>query len=383
MLATIRQQQEWRQRQIIEARQGFSIFCNGASLINLASNDYLNLSQHPKVKEAFAKAALYYGLGSSASPLVTGFQRPHFELEERFSHFLKRRALLFNSGYHANLAVFQTLAKRSSVIFSDKECHASLLDGIQLSRAVHRRFPHHHFGFLAKLLDNYKTEEKIIITESIFSMSGDLTPLKKVAALSQEKKALLCLDDAHGLGFLGEEGRGAAEHFGLQADEIFCLTQPLGKAIGGMGAILSGNKEVIELVLQQGRSYRYSTALPPAIASAMLVALDCLETEAWRRRSLRENIALFNQLATDYQLPLISADETPIRALLLGSNEKALACHAFLKKQGYLGACIRPNTVPKNKALIRLSLSSELTKATIKELAELLALFFQDANSCF
>lgn len=377
MLETIRKKHAWRQRLMIECRMSCSIFFQGKPLINLASNDYLNLSQHPKVKEAFAKAAKRYGLGSGASALVTGWHQPHFALEEKFSDFLQRRSLLFNSGYHANLAIFQTLAKRSSFIFSDKQCHASLLDGIQLSRAKHRRFPHQDFNFLTESLGQCDAKKKIVVTESVFSTSGDLTALSKLVTICHQKKSLLFLDDAHGLGVLGDHGRGATEYFRLVADEIFCLSQPLGKALGSMGAIVSGKSDVIELLIQQSRPYRYSTALPPAVASATLVALECLEKEPWRRFQLKEHICLFNQLAQQYQLPLLSWDQTPIRSLLLGSNKRALACQAFLQDRGYLAACIRPSTVPENKALIRFSLSSELTKENIEQLVGHLTQFLK------
>lgn len=361
-MLNVHQTDTWRQRKII------------ASMCNFTSNDYLNLSQHPDVKRAFAQAANDYGLGSGSSALVSGYHRSHQALEEAFADFLGRdKALLFNSGYHANLAVFQALANRHTYIFSDKYCHASILDGIQLSRAKHIRFAHDDMQMAENYLTQYPMQKKILVTESIFSMEGNLTDLLSFAHLCQETQTFLCVDDAHGFGVLGAQGRGTCEHFNVSQQMVPCLIQPLGKALGSMGAIVSGSHDVIETLIQQSRSYRYSTALPPAVASASLVALTVLKNEPWRRVALNNHILLFNQLAEKYQLPLCSWDRTPIRSILVGSNIKTLQLQQLLQERGHGVACIRPSTVPENTARLRISLSSAHCSEDIVRLMEDLA----------
>ncbi len=374
----IHRKQAWRKRVCISKNDPVSIVYNGKTYIDLSSNDYLNLAQHTIVKHAFSKAAKKYGLGSGASPLVSGFSAAHQKLEEAFSDFLKRETLLFNSGFHANLAIFDALADRHSWIYSDKYCHASLLDGIRLSRAKHQRFPHQDLNRLKDLLQPNK--HNIIVTESIFSMDGDLTPIKKFSDLARANNALLVVDDAHGLGVLGKLGAGVIDHVELSQESIHCLIQPLGKALGSMGAIISGDTSLIETLIQKGRTYRYSTALPPAVAEATMTALTCLQQESWRRIKLNENIMFFNQSASKFQIPLISMDNTPIRSVFLGSNHRALACQEFLRNQGYFVVCIRPPTVPENTARLRISLSSELSIEHIERLIVNLAEFFDQEN---
>lgn len=376
-MLSIHQNSTWRRRQIIQSRDNGHITLNKKTFCNFTSNDYLNLGQHPEVKRAFAKAANNYGLGSGASALVSGYHQSHQALEEAFADFLGRdRALLFNSGFHANLAVFQALANRHTAIFSDKYCHASLLDGIQLSRAKHIRFAHNDIQKAQNCLEQYPINKKILVTESIFSMEGNLTDLSNFVNLCQKNHTFFCVDDAHGLGILGAQGQGACEHFNLSQQAVPCLIQPLGKALGSMGAIVSGSHELIEMLVQQARSYRYSTALPPAVASASLVALNILKNESWRRITLSNHIIFFNQLAKKYQLPLVSWDPTPIRSILVGDNIRTLQLQKYLQERGHLVSCIRPSTVPENTARLRISLCSEHRPENISRLMEDLANVF-------
>lgn len=365
----------WRKRYPIESRVAMSISINNGIYQNFTSNDYLNLSQHPRVCRDFARAANQYGLGSSGSALVTGYHRSHQILEEAFANFVGReKALLFNSGYHANLAIVQAIANRHTLVVSDKYCHASLLDGIQLSRAKHRRFMHNNCIQAAKLLDE-STAEKILITEGVFSMEGNISPLLALSQLSHDKKAIFCVDDAHGFGVLGKTGAGSCEHFGLTQQDVPCLVQPLGKALGSMGAMVSGSGAFIETLIQCSRTYRYTTAMPPAVASATLTALTILNDETWRRIQLLEHILLFNKLAKKHQLPLCSWDNTPIRSVLVGSNLNALKLQNTLQERGYIVACIRAPTVPESTARLRISLCSEHTKESIEGLVhELISL---------
>lgn len=373
-LPRLQKNYSWRKRTLCKERIATSISLNGLTCHHFASNDYLNLSQHPEVKRDFVKGANRYGLGSTGSPLVCGYDKPHQQLEEAFAEFLGReKVILFNSGYHANLAIFQVIAERQNILLSDKYCHASLLDGIRLSRAKHLRFVHDSLPHAIRLLDNHLSQNKILITESIFSMEGQLTDLRAYSELCRNKQALLFVDDSHGLGVLGESGRGACEHFGLSEDEVPYLIQSLGKAMGSMGAVVSGSQTLIEALIQHARSYRYSTAIPPAIAYATLTVLSVLRSESWRRMRLKNHICLFNQLAKKHQLSLVSWSSTPIRSVLIGSNERAFHMQNLLQQRGYHVACIRTPTVPKNSARLRISLCSEHLEESIISLIDAIA----------
>ncbi|MCD8573618.1 MAG: 8-amino-7-oxononanoate synthase [Gammaproteobacteria bacterium] len=332
------------------------------------------------MKHAFKQAVDVYGLGSGSSPLVSGYYQSQRDFEESFADFVQRdKALFFNSGYHANLSVFQTLTNRHGAIFSDKYCHASLLDGIQLSRARHIRYPHHDMDSLEERLKKEVDTEAIVVTESIFSMHGDVSDLTRLSVVCKENNAFLCLDDAHGLGVLGESGRGACEYFGLSPQDVPCLIHPLGKAFGGMGAMVSGSHTLIDALVQQSRTYRYSTMLPPAIAAASLAVLEVLRSESWRRDVLHQNIALFNQLANEYGIPLCSYDLTPIRSVVVGSNDHALGVYHKLLAKNYFVSCIRPPTVPENTARLRISLCSEHSEDNIRALMQDLAITYHES----
>jgi len=369
----------WRKHVLVESRRSAYVTIDGKTYYHFASNDYLNISQHPAVKDAFKQAVDVYGLGSGSSPLVSGYYQSQRDFEESFADFVQRdNALFFNSGYHANLSIFQTLTNRHGAIFSDKYCHASLLDGIQLSRARHVRYPHNDIHCLDERLKKEVSADKIVATESVFSMQGDLSDLARLSVVCKENNAFLCLDDAHGLGVLGESGLGACEHFGLSQQDVPCLIHPLGKAFGGMGAMVSGSHGLIDALVQQSRTYRYSTMLPPAIAAASLAALDILRSESWRRDALHENIVLFNQLANDYGIPLCSYDLTPIRSVVVGSNDRALELYHKLLAKNYFVSCIRPPTVPENTARLRISLCSEHSEDNIRALMQDLLIAYQE-----
>jgi 8-amino-7-oxononanoate synthase len=350
---------------------------NKQKIINFCSNDYLGIAADASVKHAFIKGVEKYGLGSGSSPVVSGYNKPHKQLEEKFAEFLNRdRAVLFNSGYHANLAVMTVLADRQSAIFSDKECHASIIEGIVLSRARHYRYQSNDVCHLEKLLKHnsfQKTSSRFIVTESVFSMTGNISPVNKFAELAQHYKSDLIIDDAHGIGILGKKGRGICEYYKLDQQNIPCLITPLGKALGSMGAIISGDKILIESLIQFAKTYLYSTALPPAVAYSTVKALEVLQSEHWRREKLWNNITYFISQAKLHALNLMSEDITPIKSIIIHNNKKALELKEKLRLKGFAVACIRPPSVPANTTRIRISLNYFHQKKEIEHLLNIVA----------
>ncbi len=379
LLSASKAQHQWRERIAIEDRNKQYVTINGNELINFTSNDYLHIADHPAVKKSFANAALKYGLGSGSSPLISGYTTLHQALEETMAQFLNRdKALLFNSGYHANLAIVTTFAQRKSVIVADKLCHASLIDGITLSRGKLHRYAHQDFIHAEKLLQHFRTSTKLLITESVFSMEGDITNIHELAQLAEENRAMFVVDDAHGIGILGANGNGACEHFQLSQKEVPCLITPLGKAIGSVGAVVTGSNELIEALLQSARSYRYSTALPAAICAGTITAIEVLQTESWRRSYLQELIKHFNHEAMKRNLTLSSNAETPIKSIVVGCNQTVVDLQQYLLSHGLFVSSIRPPTVPKNSARIRISLTSALDKSAITTLLDHIAEYLDE-----
>lgn len=342
-----------RIRRVIESRQDNHVIIDGKQCINFCSNDYLQLSTHPDVISAFINGAYQYGLGSGSSAMISGYTQAHFKLEEKFAEFLQREsALLFNSGYHANLSVLTAFADKHSVIIADKSCHASIIDGVILSRAKLYRYAHNNVAHAEELLQRKPNQQALLVTESVFSIQGCIANIKKLSELATQHKAMLIVDDAHGVGILGDQGKGITDDY-----DIPCLVTPLGKALGSMGAIVSGDKDMIETLLQFARTYRYSTALPPAICHATLTAIDILTNESWRRQTLKHLIRFFIKEARSREFHLFSCDETPIKSIIIGSSQNALAIQQHLMKRGLFVSCIRPPTTPNNLACIRISLN--------------------------
>ena len=345
-----------RQTIAFSDRDKDSIYINDERYINFTSNDYLGISNHPEITKAFIKGIESFGFGSCSSVLVSGYSSIQQKLEEQFAEFVGRdRAIFFNSGYMANLGVITALASRKSVVFSDKFCHASLLDGILLSKAKHFRYQHQNIEHL-KYLASIACPD-IIITESIFSMEGSITQIADIVEIAKENKSLLLVDDAHGIGVLGENGGGICEEVNLSQDDIPCLITSCSKALGGFGAMVSGRTELIEMILQFAKSYRCTTSLPPAICQGLLASLTVIRTEQWRRDKLKENIQTFIEESGKLGLELVASDMTPIKSILAYDNKRAVAAQKFLLTKGFLVACIRPPTVPAKSARIRISLS--------------------------
>lgn len=368
-----RAQHLYRTRRIIESPQGPEIVSDGQRYLNFCSNDYLGLANHPQVIEALQAGAARYGVGSGAAHLICGHSRAHHALEEELAAFTQRpRALLFSTGYMANLGVIGALAGRGDTILQDRLNHASLIDAAQLSGARLQRYPHADPTALEKKIMASNGSAALIASDGVFSMDGDSAPVTQLAALARTHNIPLLLDDAHGLGVLGAHGGGTLEQAGLGLDDVPVLMGTLGKAFGTFGAFVAGSAELIETLIQQARSYIYTTALPPALAEATRASLKLVQTEPWRREQLRHLIARFTQGAAELKLPLLLS-HTPIQPLLIGSAEHALALSEQLLARGILVSAIRPPTVPQGEARLRITLSCAHSEAHIDQLLDALA----------
>ncbi|MFM8845341.1 MAG: 8-amino-7-oxononanoate synthase [Gammaproteobacteria bacterium] len=333
---------------------------NDDQQINFCSNDYLGLARDPEVAAAMASAARTHGAGAGASHLVSGHSAEHDALERELADFTRRaRALVFSTGYMANLGVLSALADRHDLLIGDELNHASLIDAARLTRSpYHHRYTHGDAAAAAELLrSSDESRGAFVITDGVFSMDGDLAPLPALAAAARAHQAWLVVDDAHGLGVVGAEGRGSCEFFGLSAQDVPVLIGTFGKALGTFGAFVAGDDEVIELLIQRARTYIYTTALPPAVAAATRHALKKLRHEQWRREHLLSLVDHFRAGIRQRGLP-VSDSSTPIQPLLLGGEDRALAASHRLAKLGYRVTAIRPPTVPVGTSRLRITLSA-------------------------
>jgi len=343
---------------------------DGRELVDFSSNDYLGLARHPALAAAMGKCAARAGAGSGASHLITGHGAEHDRLEEELAAFTRReRALLFSSGYMANLAVITALAGRSERVLLDRLCHASLIDGARLSGATLVRYAHGDALEAGRLLDADAAHTALLVTDGVFSMDGDLAPLPELARCARRRDLWLIVDDAHGLGVVGADGGGVLEHFGLGSDAVPILVGTLGKAFGSFGAFVAGSAELIEFLIQKARTYVYTTALPQPVAAATRAALALVRTESWRRERLRMLVGRFRVAAHALGVPLANST-TPIQPVLLGSAAAALAAQRELAAAGYWVVAIRPPSVPAGSARLRVTLSAAHTEAEVDGLAE-------------
>jgi len=363
----------YRRRRVVEGPQQPALRVDGREVVAFCSNDYLGLANDARVAKALQDAAARWGAGSGAAHLVTGHSAAHHALEEELAEFTGRpRALLFSTGYMANLGVVSALLGRGDTVLEDRLNHASLIDAGLLSRARLRRYTHADAAAAeAQLRD--ASGEKLLATDGVFSMDGDVAPLPELAAACRRHGAWLMVDDAHGLGVLGDGGRGSLAHFGLGVAEVPILMGTLGKAFGTFGAFVAGADDLIETLIQDARPYVYTTAPPPAVAEATRVALRLARDEAWRRERLGELVARFRTGAQAIGLPLMPS-ETPIQPLLLGDAPRALAWSAALEARGLLVSAIRPPTVPAGSARLRVTLSAMHTEAQVDSLLDALAM---------
>jgi len=367
-LAARQSQHLYRSRRVIDGAQDVELISDGKPQLSFCSNDYLGLANHPALIKAMQAGAERYGVGSGASHLVTGHSHAHHALEEAMAEFTQRpRVLLFSSGYMANLGVVSALATKHDTIHEDRLNHASLIDAARLSGATMRRYPHNDVDALAKRLDKNSNGYPLIISDGVFSMDGDIAPLPQLATIAVKHNATLMVDDAHGIGVIGKGGRGTVEHHNLSENDVPILVATLGKACGTAGAFVAGSEELIETLIQQARTYIYTTALPPAIAHATLTSLKLIEIEAWRREHLQTLIKLFKDGAAQLGFNIMPSN-TPIQPLIIGDSDKALGISEALQQLGILISAIRPPTVPDGTARLRITFSANHTEQHIDQL---------------
>jgi 8-amino-7-oxononanoate synthase len=337
-------------------------------LLSFCSNDYLGLAQHPQLIAALARTAREEGVGSTSAHLICGHRIEHAELEEALAAWTGReRVLLFSTGYMANLGVLQALLAQGDVCVQDKLNHACLLDGAKLSGAELKRYPHADVSAAARQLAANQEAAALLATDGVFSMDGDIAPLRELATLCASEHATFMVDDAHGLGVLGKRGAGCVSAANLNQQEVPLLMATLGKALGCAGAFVAGSANVIDGLMQFARPYIYTTAMPPALAAAALEAVQLAQTEEWRRDKLTASIDRFRRGAAELGLPLL-ASTTAIQPLLLGSADAALAAAQALERQGLLVSAIRPPTVPAGQARLRITLSAAHEDAHVDRL---------------
>lgn len=378
-LAERKQAGRYRQQRTRLGPQGVDIVIDGQKRLSFCSNDYLGLANHSDLKKAFIDAAGQEGVGAGAAHLLTGHSRYHQQLEEQLAGFLgAQRALLFSSGYQANMGIIDGLMGRGDAIIADKLNHASLLDGARLSNADLFRYPHADMSRLHQRLHNAATaDHKLIVTDGVFSMDGDIAPLVEIMAQAKQHQAAVLLDDAHGLGVLGEQGRGCAEYFSLHSNELPIVMGTFGKAFGTAGAFVAADEDVIETLIQQSRSYVYTTAQPAAIAAATLASLKLVQEEQWRREKLQLLIAQFRAGAKALGLNLMDS-ATAIQPILIGDDKQAIAIGQKLEEQGILVGVIRPPTVAEGSARLRITLSTNHSKQQVMQLLEALEVICTD-----
>ncbi|WP_433690187.1 8-amino-7-oxononanoate synthase [Pseudomonas monteilii] len=362
----------YRQRPLLESPQGPEVVVDGQRLLAFCSNDYLGLANHPEVIAAWQTGAKRWGVGGGASHLVVGHSTPHHQVEEALAELTGRpRALLFSTGYMANLGAITALVGQGDTVLQDRLNHASLLDGGLLSGARFNRYLHNDPASLASRLDK-AVGNTLVVTDGVFSMDGDLAELPALADVARARGGWLMVDDAHGLGTLGTQGGGIVEHFGLGVEDVPVLIGTLGKACGTAGAFVAGSEELIEALVQFARPYIYTTSQPPALACATLKSLELLRRETWRREHLTALIRQFREGAQQIGLQLMDSP-TPIQPIVIGDSAQALRLSRMLRERGLLVTAIRPPTVPAGSARLRVTLSAAHSKAQVQLLLNALA----------
>lgn len=356
-----------RRRHTLHSAQAPHINIDGETYLSFCSNDYLGLANHAQLIAALQQGAQQWGVGAGAAHLVSGHSDAHHQLELQLAAFIgKPAALLFSTGYMANLGVVQALVGKGDTVFADKLNHASLNDAMLLSRAEIKRYRHNDMAQLAQLLEKTQQGRKLVITDAVFSMDGDLAPLPELLALCEQHDAWLLVDDAHGFGVLGEQGRGTLSHYRLDSPRVI-LMATLGKAGGVFGAFVAAQQVVIDTLVNHARSYIYTTATPPALASALLESVKLIEQGEALREQLRRLIAQLRNGLVDLPWKLMPSD-TAIQPLLIGDNQQALALSKGLRERGIWVAAIRPPTVPQGTARLRITLSAAHTGNDVEQL---------------
>ena len=364
----------WRNRIMLDGPQETHVAIDGQDFLVFCSNDYLGLANHPALIEAVADGAQRYGIGAGASHLIIGHSTVHHKLEEALARFVGfPRTLLFSTGYMANIGVVSALLDRGDAVFADKLNHASLNEAALLSRAKFIRYPHADMSVLEKRLAASKSKRKLVMTDAVFSMDGDIAPISEILALCEKYDALLLLDDAHGFGVLGAQGRGTLslfEHGDIQSPNIIYMAT-LGKAAGVFGAFVAAQPEVIETLIQHARSYIYTTATPALLSYTLLRSLALVEQEVWRRERLKQLVTQLKAELQSLRWPLLPSD-TPIQPLIIGKSETSMQITMALRDEGILVPAIRPPTVPEGSARLRISLSALHSEENVKRLTAVL-----------
>jgi len=356
-----------RQRRLLDSPQAEHIVANQKPYLSFCSNDYLGLANRPELIAAMQKAAGDSGVGSGASNLITGHHRYHDSLEKQLAKFVDMpAALLFSTGYMANIGVIGALMGRGDAVFADKLNHACLNDGAYFSYADFHRYPHNDVAALEKLLQTSKAKHKMIAADAVFSMDGDIAPIPQYLALCEKYDAYLYLDDAHGFGVLGEHGQGSLNHFKIKSPRIIVMAT-LGKAAGVAGAFVAGEQVVIDYLIQKAKSYVYSTPAPPALSATLLASVQLIEQGDDLRANLNALIAYLKANLKLKKWKLLESD-TAIQPLIIGGNEESLAVSEYLQTHGILVPAIRPPTVPTATARLRISLSAAHSLDDVKQL---------------
>ena len=358
----------YRSRRISEGPQQPEMVIDGEAVISFCSNDYLGLANHPEVTAAFIKGIERYGAGSGAAHLINGHSRAHHALEDELADFCGYpRALLFSTGYMANLALAQTLVGRGDTVLEDRLNHASLLDAGLLSGARLMRYLHNDASDLDIKLDARTRGEKLVMTDAVFSMDGDIADIAGLAKICRHHEAWFMVDDAHGFGVLGDNGRGSLEHYGVSTSEVPVYMATLGKALGTSGAFVAGSNELIETLIQNARTYIYTTASPPALAEATRTSLAVIRSQAGLRQRLNDNIRYFRNCCEQTGVELVNS-MTAIQPVIIGDTPKTLTISEQLLARGLLITAIRPPTVPQGSARLRITLSAAHEHAHIDKL---------------
>ena len=369
-LAEKRSHDLYRQRRVIGSPQQVELLSNGKALLGFCSNDYLGLANHPDIARAMKRGIDRWGVGSGAAHLITGHTAAHHALEEELAEWLGReRALLFSTGYMANIGVISALTRRGDQLFEDRLNHASLIDGGLASSAAFHRYQHADTAMLDEQLCAVESGNRMVVSDGVFSMDGDIAPLPQLAACCEQHDALLMVDDAHGIGVLGEQGRGCTDSYTQQ--QIPVLMATLGKSFGVFGAFVSGSETLIETLIQDARSWIYTTAPPAAMAEALREALKIVINDGWRRDHLQQLVSRFRQGAGQLGLPLMPS-ETPIQPLVVGDAGRALRWSSALAVHGILVTAIRPPTVPQGSARLRITFSATHTAEHVDQLLDAL-----------
>lgn len=361
-----------RSRRVHAARDGVWSEVGGQRLLNFSGNDYLGFAQHPEIAAAFISGARQFGVGSAGSALVTGYFATHQALERQAAELFGYEACLYvGSGYLANIGVLQTVLDENALCVQDKLNHACLLDGARFSGCRLKRYPHQDMDSAEKLCAETGNNIGILVSDGVFSMDGDAAKLPELARIAEKSNATLMIDDAHGVGVLGDSGLGSLQAAHLGAAQVPLLVVPAGKALGGQGALILSNTDIINHLVETARPYLFSTAPAPAMACALSQALRCLQSEPEHHARLQDNIRHFSALAAEAGLPVLPS-QSAIHALMAGSNENAVRMAERLRERGFWLSAIRPPAVPQGKARLRITLTALHEREHIERLVETL-----------